>query len=85
MGCTLMHTGTIDLQSVQQFDGSYLFALKPRPNDQKLCHIEDLVDVVHRGICELYGLLVKHLNGTKIEQSPSPYSSPGAGSESGEV
>ena len=57
----VMHIGTIDLQSVQQFDQGYLFAFKPREKDKYLYHIEDMVDNVHRGMCELYEIIIQNL------------------------
>lgn len=71
----VMHGGTIDLQGVQQLDGEYRFAFKPRKNDPKLYRVEDMVENVHRGICGLFEIITKHLGqgSSEIEQSPPAY------------
>ena len=62
-----IHGGTIDLQSVQQFDGVYRFAFMPRKKDHKLYHVEDMVENVHCGICRLLGLIIANLRPGSLE------------------
>jgi hypothetical protein len=62
------HGGTIDLEGIQQFDGEYRFGFKPRAGDQFNYHIEDMVDKVHKGICELFRLITINVGQLAIEQ-----------------
>lgn len=57
----VMHGGTIDLLGVQNFTGDYRFAFKPRKNDKKFYHVEDMVENIHSGLCGLFKNIVTHL------------------------
>lgn len=52
------HAGTADLHSVEQFDSTFLFAFKPRESDQYYHHVEDMLDNVYQGTCELFQLVL---------------------------